>query len=156
MAPGDANGSGSCGLSGEMEAASTWLGLQLPAYTARGSARHAGSCSLRFRKGALRVRGRRMEEVKAKEVEGGGFIEGKWGWEGSGSLRGWPRGLQAELAGLRDNLEGAAGSAWGAYGAGLKGCGPVWEGVHLPGGPWVALRGLDGANMGKLGVCRTL
>lgn len=75
MAPGDANGSGSCGLSGEMEAASTWLGLQLPAYTARGGARHAGSCSQSFGKGAPRVRGRRMEEVRAEEVEGVGLLK---------------------------------------------------------------------------------
>lgn len=75
MAPGDANGCGSCGLSGEMEAASTWREPQLPAYIARGSAWHAGSCSLRFWKGTLRARGRRMEEVRAKDSEGGGLLK---------------------------------------------------------------------------------
>lgn len=40
---------------------------------------------------------------------------------------------------------GTEGSAWGACGSSLEGCGPVWEGVDLPGGSRVALWGL-GAN----------
>lgn len=75
MAPGDANDCGSCGLSGEMEASSTWRRLQLLASIARGSAWHAGSCSLRFGKGTLRVRGWRMEEVRAKGTERGGLLK---------------------------------------------------------------------------------
>lgn len=65
MAPGDVNGCGSCGLSGEMEASSTWRGLQL-----------------RFGKGALRVRGPRMEEVRAKEMERGALLRKNAGGKG--------------------------------------------------------------------------
>lgn len=89
------------------------------------------------------MRGRRMEEVRSKEMEGRGLLKENgdgWGREvceaGLGGCR---------LAGLRDNLDGAAGSAWGAYGSGLKGWGPVWEGVALPGGLPAVCRTLWGA-----------
>lgn len=53
-------------------------------------------------------------------------------------------------AGLASGTPGqpgrAAGSAWGACGSGLKGCGPVWEAVDLPGGFRVALRGAGGLS----------